>query len=103
MDNPNKKSSDPNALATDAMQLIQSLASHGDRGITVVAPGMQVHVHMPGHEDRPDLSSSDQSDAEGSDQDPELATIRVNLRKLSHKALAELGAQLCLSCNKLYR
>ena len=86
----------------DAIDIAQQMGSGFSQGqpMTVIAPGMQVHVHIQTHtqEVTQSTSTSEQSEEDVSEQDPDLSTIKVNLRKLSHPTLAEIGMQLCLCC-----
>ena len=86
------------------MNVAQSLlGGAGDRPITVVAPGMQIHVNMPTQSDPWSSSPEISDDLSDSEFDKDATTIRVNLRKLSNKALAEIGYQFCLACQRPYR
>ena len=59
---------------------------------------MQIHVNMPTQSDPWASSPEISDDLSDSEIDKDATTIRVNLRKLSNKALAEIGLQFCLAC-----
>ena len=86
----------------ESLDIAQQVLGGFNQGqpMTVIAPGMQVHVHF--QQQSPDTpqstASSEHSEDDVSEQDPEMSTIKVNLRKLSHPTLAEIGMQLCLCC-----
>ena len=64
---------------------------------------MQIHVNLPpAIESRAisDLCPADEAEAEF---DKDATLIRVNLRKLGSKSLAEIGLQFCLVCHRAYR
>ena len=90
----------PDATIQATMQFLQAMSEVPGGGVNVIAPNLQVHVHMatPVDEAQRSMASSNDETVQSDDN----ALIRLDLTKLSRFALSELSEQVCLPCKHNY-